>query len=326
MKRVLLIAGMLFAGTAFCQKKLDIQAHRGGMSLMPENTIPTMLNAVKLGAKTLELDVVISQDGKVVVSHDPYMSAAFMSKPDGSDITKDEEKSLALYQMSYDSISRYQSGIRLHPMYPAQLKIKTHKPLLSTLIDSVEAYVKANKLKPVYYNIETKCSPMGDGKYNPSPEVFVKTMMAVINQKGVKKRVIIQSFDVRTLKILNKTEPGLKLSLLASGKMNISEEELKKYGLSPKEVADFLKQMNQGKVGLEADLAKLGFVPDVYSPYYGGVDAEMVKKAHDKHMLIVPWTVNKEEDMIAIGKLGVDGIISDCPDVLIKLFGSYQMK
>ncbi|RZK34473.1 MAG: glycerophosphodiester phosphodiesterase, partial [Pedobacter sp.] len=220
MKRVLVVVSILLSGTAFCQQKLDVQAHRGGMALVPENTIPAMLNAVKLGAKTLELDVVISGDGKVVVSHDGYMSAAFMTKPDGTEITKEEEKTLSLFQMPFDSISRYQSGIKTHAMFPKQLKLKTHKPLLSDLIDSVEAYVKANKLKPVYYNIETKCSPIGDGKYNPAPSVFVQTMMDVIDQKGIKKRVIIQSFDVRTLKILHQTEPEVKLSLLVQGKLN----------------------------------------------------------------------------------------------------------
>jgi glycerophosphoryl diester phosphodiesterase len=326
MKRVLVILSMLFTGTAFCQQKLDVQAHRGGMALMPENTIPTMLNAVKLGAKTLELDVVISKDGKVVVSHDPYMSAVFMSKADGSDITKEEEKGLSLFQMSYDSISHYTSGIKSHPMFPEQLKLKTHKPLLSDLIDSVEAYVKVNKLKPVYYNIETKCSPMGDGIYNPTPAVFVKTMMEVINKKGIQKRVMIQSFDGRTLKILHETEPELKLSLLVSGKMELTEEQLKKYGLSAKEVEDYFKKVSTSKGGLEEDLKNLGFVPAIYSPYYTGVNAEMVKKAHDQKMQIVPWTVDKEEDMIALGKLGVDGIITNSPDVLIKLFGSYQKK
>jgi len=326
MKRIVAIVGLLTSTAAFSQQKLDVQAHRGGMALMPENTIPAMLNAVKLGAKTLELDVVIAKDGKVVVSHDAYMSAVFMTKPNGAEITKDEEKSLSLYQMSYDSISRYQSGIKTHPMYPQQLKLKTHKPLLSDLIDSVEAYVKANKLKPIYYNIETKCSPAGDGTYNPSPDVFVKTMMEVINKKGIKKRVIIQSFDVRTLKVLHQIEPEVKLSLLAQGKMNLTEEQLKKYGLSAKEVEAYFKQLNTNKGGLEGDLANLGFVPAIYSPYYSGVDAEMVKKVHEKNMRIVPWTVNKEEDMIALGKLGVDGIITDSPDLLIKLVGSYQKK
>lgn len=326
MKKLLVLIGMLFTGTAFCQQKLDVQAHRGGMALLPENTIPAMLNAVKLGAKTLELDVVISGDGKVVVSHDAYMSANFMTKPDGTEISKDEEKNLSLFQMTYDSISRYQSGVKAHPMFPQQVKLKTHKPLLSDLIDSVEAYVKANKLKPIYYNIETKCSPMGDGKYNPSPEIFVNTMMEVINRKGIKKRVIIQSFDVRTLKILHQIEPTVSLSLLVQGKMNLTEEQLKKYGLSAKEVADYFKQINTTKGGLDEEIANLGFVPNIYSPYYSGVNAEMVKKAHDKKMQIVPWTVDKEEDMLALGKLGVDGIITNSPDILIKLFGNYQKK
>jgi glycerophosphoryl diester phosphodiesterase len=324
MKKLIVLPFCCLLFTASAQQKLDVQGHRGGMALMPENTIPAMLNAVKLGSKTLELDVVISKDGKVVVSHDPYMSAVFMSKPDGSYITKEEEKSLALYQMSYDSISRYKSGVKPHPMFPEQIKLETHKPLLSDLIDSVEAYVKLYKLKPVYYNIETKCSPAGDGKFNPAPEVFVKTMMDVVNQKGIKKRLIIQSFDVRTLKTLHSTEPKVKLSLLVSGKMQLSEEQLKKYGLSAKEVADYFKQVNSKKGGLDDDLANLGFVPDIYSPYYSGVDAQMVKKVHDKKMQIIPWTVDKEEDMVALSQLGVDGIISNYPDKLIKLFGSYQ--
>lgn len=326
MKKNLLIIGILLSGTAFSQQKLDVQAHRGGMALLPENTIPAMLNAVRLGVKTLELDVVISGDGKVVVSHDPYMSAAFMSRPDGTEINKEEEKGLSLFQMSYDSIRCYSSGIRPHPMFAGQQRLKTHKPLLSELIDSVESYVRQNKLKPIYYNIETKSSPAGDGKYNPSPEVFVKTMMDVINAKGIRERTIIQSFDVRTLKVLHQNEPRVRLSLLVQGKMNLTEDQLKKYGLSAKEVEDYFKQMNAKKGGLEEDLANLGFVPDIYSPYYSGVDLQMVKKAHEKKMLILPWTVDKEEDMIALGKIGVDGIITNSPDILIRLMGSYQKK
>lgn len=324
MKANLLMMGMFLSTAAFSQQKLDVQAHRGGMALLPENTIPAMLNAVKLGAKTLELDVVISKDGKVVVSHDPYMSAVFMTKPNGAEIAKAEEKELSLFQMTYDSISRYSSGIKSHPMFPAQQKLITHKPLLADLIDSVEAYVKKHKLKPVFYNIETKCSPVGDGKYNPLPDVFVKTMMEVINEKKIIKRVIIQSFDVRTLQILHQTQPSVKLSLLVQGNMKLSEEQLKKYGLSAKEVEDYFKQMSTKKGGLEEDLKNLGFVPDIYSPYYSGVDAALVTKVHDKKMLILPWTVDKEEDMLALAKIGVDGIITNSPDVLIRLFGSYQ--
>ena len=296
------------------------------MALMPENTISAMLNAVKMGVKTLELDVVISGDGKVVVSHDAYMSSDFMRKPDGADIKKEEERNIALFKMTYDSISRFDAGSKPHPRFPAQLKMKTHKPLLTDLIDSVEAYVKANKLKPIYYNIETKISPAGDGIYNPSPEVFVNTMMSVINAKSIKDRVIIQSFDVRTLQILHKTEPALKLSLLTFGKPDVLAK-LRTQGLS----AEDEKKLKQSpllntKGGLADDIKRLGFTPHTYSPYYTSVDAEMVAKAHALKMQILPWTVDEEKDMLALGNLGVDGIITNSPDKLIKLYGNYQSK
>ncbi|TKC01454.1 glycerophosphodiester phosphodiesterase family protein [Pedobacter cryotolerans] len=326
MKANLILIGLLLSSSAFSQQKLDVQAHRGGMALLPENTIPAMLNAVKLGAKTLELDVVISADGKVVVSHDNYMSATFMSKPNGTEIDKADEKNHNIYQIGYDSVRKYSLGVKNHPMFPEQQKLKSHKPLLTDLIDSVEAYVKKNNLRPVYYNIETKCSPLGDDKFHPKPAVFVKNLMDVINQKNIKPRLIIQSFDVRTLQVLHQTEPTVKLALLVQGKMNISEDQLKKYGLSAQEVEAYLKQMNAKKGGLDEELANLGFTPAIYSPYYSGVDAEMVKKVHEKKMLILPWTVDKKEDMIALAKMGVDGIITNKPDVLIELVGNYQNK
>ena len=282
--------------TVFAQQKLDVEGHRGGMGLMPENTIASMLNGVKTGVRTLELDLNITSDGKVVVSHDQWMSSAIMLKPDGSEITPAEEKSLALYKMTYDSIRRFDAGTKPNVRFPKQARLKTYKPLLSDLIDSVEAYVKKNKLKPVYYNIETKSTPAGDGIYNPAPEVFVKTMMDVVNSKHINKRVIVQSFDVRTLQVLHKTDPKMKLSYLV------------------------------GKINVDEDLQKLGFTPDIYSPYYTFVNADIVKKVHDDKMLILPWTVDEEKDMKALADLGVDGIISNYPDKLVQLFGSYQSK
>jgi glycerophosphoryl diester phosphodiesterase len=320
------IAGVLILDSASAQQKMDVQGHRGGMALMPENTIAAMINGVKVGVKTLELDVVISADGKVVVSHDAYMSADFMRKPDGTDITKEEERSMSLYKMTYDSIRRFDAGTKPHPRFPSQVKMKTYRPLLSDLIDSVEVYVRANKLKPVYYNIETKISPAGDGIYNPSPDVFVKTMMEVINKKAISKRVTIQSFDIRTLQILHKTEPKLTLSLLAFGKGD-ALAKLRTQGLSAEDEKK-LKQspLFNGAGGLDDDLKKLGFTPNIYSPYYTSVDAEMVSKVHALKMLILPWTVDEEKDMEALGKLGVDGIITNSPDKLVKMFGSYQSK
>ncbi len=120
--------------------------------------------------------------------------------------------------------------------------------------------------------------------------------MDVINNKSIKKRVIIQSFDVRKLRILHKTEPTVKLSLLVSGK---------------------------GEV-VDSDMTKLGFKPDIYSPYYTSVDTVMVAKVHSLGMLILPWTVDEKKEMAALVKMGVDGIITNSPDRLVKMCGSYQ--
>lgn len=299
MKRTFLlqIAMIIVAAHACAQQKTDVQAHRGGRGLMPENTIPAMLHAVDLGVRTLELDCVISSDNKVVVSHDVYMSAAFIRKPDGTDITKEEEKQYALYTMTYDSIRKFDVGTKPYPQFPEQVKMKVYKPLLADLIDSVEAYVKKHHLKPVYYNIETKCSPDGDDKYHPKPDVFARMVMDVIKKKKIADRVTIQSFDVRTLQVIHKTDPKQTLALLIMNKETFA-----------------------------ANLEKLGFTPAVYSPYYLLVTPELVKEAHDKKVQVLPWTVNEVSDMEKMMSLQVDGIISDYPDRLVKVAGSYQQK
>ena len=295
MKYLLLAVFCGGALLATAQPKLDVQGHRGGRALMPENSIPAMLHAVDLGVRTLELDCTISADGKVVVSHDVFMSSEIMLKPDGSPIPKQDEKQYAIYKMTYDSIRLFSEGVKPHPQFPGQMKLRTYKPLLSELIDSVEGYVKRHHLKPVYYNMETKSSPAGDNIYHPGPEKFMAMVMEVVKSKGIASRVIIQSFDPRTLQFLHKTDPDQPTALLIGNKESF-----------------------------EKNVADLGFTPSIYSPYYTLVNAELVKKAHDSKVAVLPWTVNEEVDMKAMGDLGVDGIISDYPDRLVKLFGSYQ--
>ena len=281
--------------TAQTRLKLDIEAHRGGRGLMPENSIPAMLHAVELGVRTLELDCNISADGQVVVSHDPYMSAAIMLKPDGSEISRQEEKQYAIYKMTYDSIRRFSEGVKPYPAFPEQARVRTYKPRLADLVDSVEAYVKQHHLKPVYYNMETKSAPEGDGIYHPGPDKFVELVMGVVRSKGVADRVIIQSFDPRTLQIIHQLYPSQATALLV-----------------------------ENKESFETNIADLGFTPTIYSPYYQLVNAELVKQAHARKIGVLPWTVNNEADMQAMEAFGVDGIISDYPDRLVRIFGNYQ--
>lgn len=285
MKKIVLIL-LCSSGMVFGQGTLDKQGHRGARGLMPENTIPAMMKAIQVGVNTLELDVVISKDNQVVVSHDTYLSSDFMRHADGSDISAAEAKQLILFQMPYDEIKKFDAGSKPHPQFPRQEKIKTYRPLLSELIDSVETYATQKGIKPLKYNIEIKSAPQGDGKHHPSPQEFVALVMQVCQSKKLAERLTIQSFDVRPLKVLHEKYPNVTISYLTANAKSIDE-----------------------------NLQLLGFTPEIYSPYYKTVSAASVKECHDKKMQIVPWTVNTKEEIKQLTDLGVDGIISDYPDL-----------
>jgi glycerophosphoryl diester phosphodiesterase len=284
-KTIGLVSLLLSSQLVLAQNKLDRQGHRGTRGLMPENTIQAMKKAMDIGVETLELDVVISKDKQVVVSHDPYMSADITTKPDGTPVTADEQKSINLYQLTYDQIKKYDVGSKQHPQFPEQKNFRAYKPLLSELIDSVEAYAKAKKLPQPRYNIEIKMSPATDNVYNPEPAEFVKLVMPICQQK-LGTRYNIQSFDARPLQLIHKEYPKVAIAYLTANTKSVDE-----------------------------NLATLGFTPKTYSPYYKGVTAETVKACHDKGMQIIPWTVNTKPEIESLVKLAVDGIITDYPNL-----------
>lgn len=262
------------------------EGHRGGRGLMPENTIIGMRHAVDLGITTLEMDTHITKDGKVVVTHDDYLSPAFMRTPDGKEIPVADAKKYPVYQMDYNLLKQFDLGTKPHPDFPKQQKIKSYIPLLSELIDDVQQYTKGKK--QMFYNIETKCSEKGDGIVNPGPEEFVKLLMDVIEKKRITPYVVIQSFDKRTLQVLHAKYPQVRTSYLVSNKKTI-----------------------------EQNLEDLGFNPFILSPAYQMVNADLVKKCHDRQIKVIPWTVNTREEIAALKGLKVDGIISDYPDLLV---------
>jgi glycerophosphoryl diester phosphodiesterase len=266
----------------------DKQGHRGCRGLMPENTIPAMIRAIDLGVTTIEMDVVISKDRKVVLSHDPRFSSEISTRPGGKPLSASEEKNHVLYQMDYEEIRMWDVGMKPVLRFPKQQKMKAYKPLLEELIDSVESYIRTKGLKPVQYNIETKCNPSGDGVLHPGPEEFTDLLMEVINLKGIGNRTIVQSFDERTLQVMHRKYPRIRTSYLIEG-----------------------TETNT----VELNIAKLGFKPDIYSPEYRLVTPEMVQYCRSKGMKLIVWTVNDREQIRKQKELGVDGIISDYPDL-----------
>lgn len=264
------------------------EAHRGGRGLMPENTIIAMKDAMSYPAiTTLEMDTHITKDGKVVVTHDDYLSPGFMLTPDGKEIPSTDAKKYPVFQMDYEQLKAFDIGTKVHTGFPQQKKFKTYVPLLSDLIDTVQKEIKEKGKKQLFYNIETKCGAAGDGVVNPTPEVFVKLLMDVIEQKKITPFVVIQSFDKRTIQIINQKYPHVRTSFLVSNKKSYEE-----------------------------NIADLGYKPFILSPVFNMVDAALVKKAHADGVKIIPWTANSVEEINRLKALKVDGIISDYPNLL----------
>jgi glycerophosphoryl diester phosphodiesterase len=177
----------------------DKQGHRGCRGLMPENTIAAMRTALDLGVTTLEMDVVITKDKKVILSHEQWFGEEITTKPDGTYIGPREERKFNIYWMTYEQVKTFDIGMKPHPRFPQQKKMKAVKPLLSDVIDSVNESMKTRRRPFPYYNIETKSDPEFDGVFQPKPDEFIELLMAVIKEKGIEDLVIIQSFDFRTL-------------------------------------------------------------------------------------------------------------------------------
>lgn len=292
---LLLLVALIFACHA--SKKVsnqvlpafDIEGHRGCRGLMPENTIPAMMKALELGVTTLEMDAVITKDKQVILSHEPFFNHEITTGPDGKYVTEQDERNLNIYKMTYAQTQTFDVGLKPHPRFPNQKRLKATKPLLREVIENVEAYHKLNGGRTVFYNIETKTQPVSDGIFHPSPGDFVNTLMNVINSANISDRVIIQSFDFRTLQILHKRYPAIKTAAL---------------------VEDFDKR------SLEEQLKALGFKPTIYSPHYSLVNKELIGKCHDQQIKVIPWTVNDKATIDQLKALGVDGIITDYPDLL----------
>ncbi|MBO6497654.1 MAG: glycerophosphodiester phosphodiesterase [Roseivirga sp.] len=285
MKNILLFCGFIMVSLSLKSQELDVQGHRGARGLMPENTIPAFIRALEEGATTLELDVVITKDKQVVISHEPYMSASICSKPNGQPVTNSEMEQFNIYQMTYAEVSRFDCGIRGNSRFPEQQKMAVSKPLLVDMIKQVENYLAEKGLPKVTYNIELKSTSKGDGISHPQVEEFADIVQAVLDQVLTNDRYTIQCFDFRVLKYYHQKYPDVDLVALV--------ENMK---------------------GVKGNLKELGFVPEVYSPYHALLSRKDIEICHQEGMKVILWTVNDRDRMEKLVNWGVDGIITDYPD------------
>lgn len=283
--RILIILVLMLQACSENHSTIDLQGHRGCRGDYPENTVAGFLAAMEAGVTTLEMDVVISKDKQVVLSHEPYFSHDIALTPSGEEITEENERQYNLYELTYEEIARFDVGQRNNPRFPNQKKMAASKPLLSDVIAKAESYAKDHHLKQPFYNIEIKRTPAYDSIFHPGVNEFVDLVLAQVEDKSIANRVCIQSFDIETLQRVKALKPNLTLALLI-----------------------------ENKLSFEQNIKNLGFDPEIYSPSFELVDQALIEQCAARNIKVVPWTVNQESDVLRMINLGVDGIITDFPN------------
>ncbi|GAB3574702.1 glycerophosphodiester phosphodiesterase family protein [Hymenobacter daeguensis] len=270
----------------------EIHGHRGCRGLLPENTLPSFLHALALGVDVLEMDVVISADSQVVVSHEPWLNPLICLGPTGQPIAPESPPRFNLFQMPYSIIRHCDCGQLRHPGFPNQQPQPAYKPLLGEVLRAISIATRQLGRAPVRFSIELKCLPETDNIYHPEPAQFLALVLAELVAAQVIPQTTLLCFDARILQLAHQQQLGLATCLLA-------EEE-----------QPWL-----------ASLQALGFVPTAFGPNFRTVTADAVQQLRTSYpgLRLVPWTVNTAADMQRLIDLRVDGITTDYPDVLTRL-------
>ena len=297
---------------------IEVHGHRGARGVMPENTLPGFSEAMKTGVTALELDVVVSGDGILVVSHDPMLSPLFTRDRYGNWIDENPTplNTLSLKQIKTFDVGELKPGTRYFTRFSKQRSVPdTQIPTLAEVFQLAET----NGNKKIRFNIETKINPLSPS-LTPSPDIFVDKLIAVIDRHEMRSRVVIQSFDWRTLTEVKRRAPTIRTSFLTA------EQK-------------WLDNIERGKIGASAWLGGLdiddfkGSIPqtikaasgDIWSPYFKDVSSNDIELAHSLGLSVLVWTVNDVQSMKAMIEMGVDGIITDYPDRLIELLGTLDI-
>lgn len=298
---------LLVALLTGCASTIDLQAHRGGRGLMPENTLVAFDNAIHFGVTTLELDTAITRDGVVVIAHDPELNPDIVRGPDGKWL---EKKGPAISSLTFAELSRYDIGrLKIGTNYAKRyLEQRQVDGLRYARLADLFTMVKTLKNDKVRFNIETKISPF-ERDLTPSPEAFVDALLKVIDEHGMQSRVTLQSFDWRTLKIAQQKAPRIPTVYLSA-----QQKFLDNINAGSREGSAWTAGLNaQDFAGSVARMVKAAGGA-IWSPYFGDVDQTKVKDAQALGLKVVVWTVNELQDIEQMLDWKVDGIITDYPD------------
>ena len=312
------MAWRVIVAAAFCvfiggeAMAFDIEAHRGGRALFPENTLPAFANALSMGVDTLELDIGVTRDGAIVVSHERGLNPDLARNPDGVYVAP---PGIPFVQMLLEEVRKYDVGqIRPGSAYAAQFPGQralpgTPIPTLREVID----LVRKSGDRHVRLNIETKIDPNHPDE-SPDPQRFVTLLLDLVAAENFGDRVVVQSFDWRTLQLVQKLAPAIPTVYLTL-------QRGKAPTVFPDKASNWTAGFNlaEHQNSLPRTIKAAGGA--IWSPYFGDVNPALISEAHDLALKVVVWTVNKPADIARMIDIGVDGIISDHPDLLRKVAG-----
>ena len=286
MKRTLFLLLSLCAAAPLCAQEarvVQVHGHRGSRGTAPENTLPAFEAALMAGADVLETDMGVTRDDVIVLSHEPNVTPERCLGPDGAKL----EKPVPIRSLTLAELKKYDCGAVPNPKFPRQIAIPgTRIPTLDELFTMVEksGYEAAKKAE---FNIETKIFPYAPAAA-PPPAEFVKLVLDVVKKHGMEKRVIVQSFDVRTLKEVKKQAPEVRTSQLTEANL-----------------LDMVPALKSIKA-------------DYWSPDSKWLTPEAVKEVQAAGIKVVPWTINNKKEWELAIAAGVDAVITDYPADLIE--------
>jgi glycerophosphoryl diester phosphodiesterase len=308
------VLGALCLGASFAslaQTRIDLQGHRGARGLLPENTLPSFERALALGVTTLELDVVSTRDGILVISHDPALNPDLTRDAQGQFLTGPGPDiiSLSWAQLQNYDVGRINPASRYAKVFSSQQPLDgTRIPRLKDLFDRVKALGNTQ----VKFAIETKITP-GRPEQTPDPETFAKLLLKEIEDSGMQGRVQVLSFDWRTLQTVQRLSPGTPTVYITAQLPSLDNLMIRSVQDSPW-TAGFQYKVH-------------GSVPRMiraaggshWSSFWRELDAGQVKEAQRLGLKVLAWTVNDRKVMNDMLDMGVDGLVTDRPDVAIEV-------
>jgi glycerophosphoryl diester phosphodiesterase len=290
----------------------DIEAHRGGRALYPENTLVSFAGALSMGVSTLELDIGVTRDGAIVISHERGLNPDLARGAAGSYVAA---PGTPFVKLSLEEVKQFDVGqIRRGSTYAAQFPDQHAVPgtKIPTLKELIEL-VRRSGNNEVRLNIETKIDPNHPDE-SPPPERFVMLLLELLRAETFEGRVMVQSFDWRTLQLVQKLAPGIPTVYLT---LQVGREPT----VFPDRASEWIAGFNPADHGKSIPRLIKAAGGAIWSPYWRDVTPELIAESHALGLEVVVWTVNTPADMARLIEMGVDGIISDRPDLLRKAAG-----